>query len=259
MHDPMTVAFDIPSYEFRRRFSWLPHLATIWHVDPERDGTDDSCGWFMRSRHGDPKVLEQIVKRYECEWDRVFESGRAVYHCGLFRPDGQPQFSVPGVVLNLFFIAAIEHFDSNGHTNWRKAKKFMNKHLLDILLFAENPTDSLFDGITRKFEIGCEEDYTDRRRTERIRSMASCVYAWILRAERPWYKHPKWHFWHWHVQVHHLQLLRRWLLSRCCVCGKGFKWGESPVGNWGSPPPRWLEAFRGERGIRHTNCDKSLQ
>lgn len=254
MHDPMTVAFDVFPYRWRQRFPWLPHFLTIWHVDPEKDGTDDSCGWFMRSRHGDQKVLERIVRRFEHEWDRVFESGRAVYNCGLFRPDGQPHFSVPGVVLNLFFMAVSEHFDSNGHTNGRKAKRFMNRNLLDILLFAENTTDSLFDGITRKFEIGCEEDYTDQQRADRIRKMASCIYAWIIRAERPWYKHPKWHFWHWHFQVHHLQQLRRWLLSRCEVCGRGFKWGESPVGHWDSPPPRRFEMLRGERGVRHTGC-----
>lgn len=37
MHDPMTVAFEIPR-------PWP--LVTVWHVDPERDGTDDSCDWF---------------------------------------------------------------------------------------------------------------------------------------------------------------------------------------------------------------------
>lgn len=37
MHDPMTVAHEIKI--FGRCF------ITIWHVDPEADGTDDSCGW----------------------------------------------------------------------------------------------------------------------------------------------------------------------------------------------------------------------
>lgn len=36
MHDPKTVAHEI------RIKNW--HLVTIWHVDPETDGTDDSCG-----------------------------------------------------------------------------------------------------------------------------------------------------------------------------------------------------------------------
>ncbi len=52
MHDPMTVAFEILS-PFREKPSVLfPHgyraaVVTIWHKDPERDGSDDSC---MRGR-----------------------------------------------------------------------------------------------------------------------------------------------------------------------------------------------------------------
>lgn len=34
MYDPWTVAFSL-----------YPFL-TIWHKDPEKDGTDDSCDWF---------------------------------------------------------------------------------------------------------------------------------------------------------------------------------------------------------------------
>lgn len=48
MHDPMTVAFTI-------RWPWgrevMGHryrapIVTIWHVDPEHGGDDDSCDWF---------------------------------------------------------------------------------------------------------------------------------------------------------------------------------------------------------------------
>lgn len=37
MHDPMTVAHEF----FRGIFR-----ITIWHVDPETDGSDNSCDWF---------------------------------------------------------------------------------------------------------------------------------------------------------------------------------------------------------------------
>lgn len=252
MHDPMTVAFDI-----RWPWWWMeyrPQLITIWHVDPERDGTDDSCGWFMRSRHGDKEVLERIVKRFEFDFDRVFksDSGR-VYLCGLLTPNGEPHFSVPGIVLNLFFYAACEVFASDGHTNWRKARAFMRRHLFDILLFAENPTDSLFDGLTRKFEIGCDEPYTKRARDERIRHLAGTIYAWILRSERPWWRHPRWHLHHWKIQIHPLQKFKRWAFSRCCKCGKRFRFGESPCSNsWYGTGPRW---FRSEPDISHSSCN----
>lgn len=50
MHDPMTVAFEIKS-PINRRSEWFKDgyretLVTIWHVDPETDGSDDSCDWF---------------------------------------------------------------------------------------------------------------------------------------------------------------------------------------------------------------------
>ena len=44
MHDPMTVCWRIclpfgKSYEYP--------VLTVWHVDPEKDGSDDSCSWFL--------------------------------------------------------------------------------------------------------------------------------------------------------------------------------------------------------------------
>lgn len=50
MHDPMTVAHEIKSPFSGKPDKFSPKgrrntLVTIWHVDPERDGSDDSCGW----------------------------------------------------------------------------------------------------------------------------------------------------------------------------------------------------------------------
>lgn len=225
MHDPSTVAFELrypwrayrhPRNEFEKgyRNSWC----TIWHVDPCKDGTDDSCGWFQRARHGDKAVLEKIVKRFEMDWDRVFESdGGTSYPCGYFLPNGDPHFSVHGIVLNLFFMAAIEVF-SGEPGEWGKAKRYMHRHLVDILIFAENPVDSLHDGITRKFEWGCKEPYTKRARDERIRSMAGCIYAWILRDIRPWYRHPRWHIHHWKVQFHFFDRIRNKAKAQAVQC-----------------------------------------
>lgn len=55
MHDPMTVAFDfyLPKFWKRKRnkrwHDWF-WILTIWHKDPESDGTDDSCRWFDKGR-----------------------------------------------------------------------------------------------------------------------------------------------------------------------------------------------------------------
>lgn len=269
MHDPLTVAHEIKVPLPWKRKPWRGQepewskyrLATIWHKDPERDGTDDSCGWFQRARHGDKATLERIVKRMESDWDRVFQTKKEdhdpdegefrsrVYFCGLFCPNGEPHLSVSGVVLNLMFIAACEHFNVDGRSNWKRARRFMQKHLFDILLFAENPSDSLFDGITMKFGTDgfpSGNTFKDaRHREERIRNMAGCCYSWILRQERPWWKHPKWHIHHWRLQVPFLQSLRRWVLVRCSKCGKRFSWGESAIGSWSG------------KAIWHQRCDDS--
>lgn len=230
MRDPMTQICHV---------RW-PFEFSMWHVDPEKDGTDDSCGWFMRARHGDKKTLEAIVKRFDQDWDRVFKSDSGnTYFCGLFCPNGEPHFSVHGIVLNLFFIAGTVVFGS-----YDKTVPFMREHLFEILFFAENTSDSLFDSITRKFEDACGEKHDDRKRKERIQQMAGCIYSWILRANRPWYLHPRWHIHHWKIQWHFWQRFHRWAFEKCVKCGRGFFWREVPISSWGGT------------AIWHQRCDR---
>lgn len=261
MHDPMTVAWSIKS-PLKIKSKCFPEgyrntLITIWHVDPCRDGSDDSCGWFQRARHGDQAVLEKIVKAFEFDWDRTFtcsdddesDSPSRTYNCGFFAPEGDgagmPNMSVSAIVLNLFFLAANEYFKCDGGSNWKKSRAFMRRNLYDILILAENPCDSLRDSITRKF--GC-----DTKRDERIRQMAETIYGWILRNEQKWWRHPRFHFHHFKIQIHFLGSLKRFLFSRCAGCKKRFKWGYSPCTNqWDSSGPLW---FRSEEGVYHSEC-----
>lgn len=241
MHDPKTVAFEIKRPWPTKRsphlggFRHWPALVTIWHVDPERRGDENSCGWFMRARHGDPAVLEKIRHAFEFEWDAD--------HGGWFYEDGRPRLSVVAITLNMFWFAAWEFF---GHSP-RRADAFMRRHLYDLLFFAENNTDSLHNGITLRYGL--------EKREDRIASFSSTVYGWILRAERPWYRHPRWHFWHWEIQVRVVQSFKRWAWSRCERCGGRFRFGEAPVSSqWHSDGPRW---FRGERHLSHSRCAHS--
>ncbi len=54
VHDPMTVVFQIrypwpwPRQNWGRERAPRETVVTIWHVDPETDGTNDSCDWFGR-------------------------------------------------------------------------------------------------------------------------------------------------------------------------------------------------------------------
>jgi hypothetical protein len=213
-------------------------LFDLWHCDPATDGSDDSCGWFMRARHGSKEVLAEIEERFAYQWSNGVPAG-------WFDKDGDPNYSTLSIALGMFRIAVSETF---GHRS-RRAERFMRRHLHEILRFGENNFDSLHSTI-------CQPYGKDRDEKDRIHTAASVVYGWILRADRPWWRQPRWHVHHWKLQIHALQSLKRWLFSRCAKCGGRFPWGYAPVsGSWDSDGPRW---FRGEPGVFHHECHGSV-
>jgi len=223
MHDPKTVAFEI-----RNPFSsskYPDSIITIWHVDPETDGTDDSCGWFIRPRHCNQEKLKEIQK----EFDFNFK------HNYWFDKEGNQIFSTGGTLLNMYRAAAFVHFDYN----WDKTTAFMRKYCYDILIFAENPMDCGGDDITGRWY---KEDMLNKNRFEHLAGM---IYADICRKLRPWYKHPKWHFWHWEIQFYPYEKLKRRYWDKCSKCGKrGFK--GNAMGTWGG------------NEIWHQECDTNF-
>jgi hypothetical protein len=238
MHDPNIVAFniDLPfpgqlaawqkedNAKARERGLRPPHrsalhIATIWHHDPEKDGSDDSCGWYMRPRHGSDPVLKRIVDAFAFDWDSTWNKGDGTLgFSGWFTPDGDARMSTIGIVNCMFHKAAWEYF---GYDR-RISDRFMQKHLFRIVAFAENPTDSMNNSI--------HQVYGKEERTARIHSAAGVVYGCILNWTRPWYKHPRYHVHHWRIQVPFFQRVHGWLFDRCSKCGKGFKYGEQGVG-----------------------------
>lgn len=220
MHDPSTLILSFGPF-------------SLWHEDPCRGpGGDDSCGWFMRAHHGDKEMLAKIRKAIAQDFDRVFmyhegdwdgEKERAgnppksIHYMGYFDPAGGMNFTLHGIVINMFFDAIHVYF---GH-DWNKSRPWMRRNLFDILMFAENPTDSLRDGIVGTF--GIEKD-----RERRIDQYASCIYGWILREQRPWYRHPRWHVHHWRLNVSWWWFVPRWLDRKLrpeshpvCACENG--------------------------------------
>jgi len=229
MHDPLIVAFEIrrpwrdrPSPLFPK--GWRPSVITIWHRDPETDGTDDSCGWFKRARHGDQEILKKIVREFAFDWCQSYG--------GWFTEEGKPRFTSMAIALMMFRRAAYEHFNHS----WRRTDNFMKRHLYDILSFAENSTDSMHDGIVQRY--GPEE------KQERVNRTAEMVYGCILRWSQPWYRHPRWHVWHWRIQVHPWQQFRRRFLDRCSHCGRRFAKNEPVIGTWSGD------------AIFHQTCDR---
>lgn len=152
MHDSMTVAFEIRypwvarrNRKSRDKFLHTYHdpFITIWHCDPETDGTDDSCDWF--------------------------------------------------------------------------GSRFTKAQEAAIMQILDNPDDNI------QGYFGDMDEYS-------MRFIVTCVARFTKRLfkPRPWWQHPRWHVWHWRLQVHPYQRLRRWLFTRCATCGKRFDWNESP-------------------------------
>lgn len=203
MHDPSTVAFEI--YLGKKQKSnghYRSPFITIWHEDPEKDGSDDSCGWFIRNRHIDPKLVAKIKREFEFNFKHEY----------WFNSGGYPKFSTMGVTLNMYSTAAWQVFMylNNGKIDRGKYNSFMRKHLFDILNFSENPTDSLHDSIHMKYGV---EDVKDR-----VDHFTSVVLADIMRKLRPWYKHPRWHIHHWSISFPIWRSFYRRYFERCDIC-----------------------------------------
>ncbi len=231
MHSPETVAFEIRS-PFKKKMFLFPNgyrepIITIWHNDPCKDGTDDSCGWFMRDRHIDKNIIEKVRKEF----------GFNFKHNYWFNDGGYPKLSTMGIVLEMYSKAAwvIFTYQNKDRIDRRRHRKFMKKHLYDILHFAENATDSLYESINMKYGVESQE--------VRVRDFSDIITADIFRKERKWYQHPKWHIHHWQIKFNTIQNLKNRYWTKCCECGKRGTKG-SWISNW-EGTKRW-----------HWECDK---
>lgn len=68
-------------------------------------------------------------------------------------------------------------------------------------------------------------------REESLSHYANIIYGWLLRSNRKWWQHPRWHIHHWSIQFHPLQNFKRRYWDKCCKCGRrGFK--SSAYSDW---------------------------
>jgi hypothetical protein len=148
MFDPLTVALEI-KYPWRRKTAfgyYRDNFITIWHKDPCKDGSDNSCDW-----HGSKKRSPTLDKMRD----------------------------------------AIRNLET----------------ILDNTPF-----------------------YPDHEAHLRFKEVHAAY--WELKKKSKFRVHPRWHIWHWRIQVIPLQILYRWLFERCSICKKGYKWKEEVMGNW---------------------------
>lgn len=218
MHDPMTMVFEI------RRLG-----LTIWHLDPETDGSDDSCGWFApKPTQRDRELIEEIL-----DWDRdnpFFMSPTITERAYVLNPD-YDYLSMSIGDCSGYVAAAWELIA------WMRdgRRKLRGGELQEIITLSSNPHDNLRSVLPGR----------DTSRVEyRAKRFLFCVLRAYLRKQRRWWQHPRWHIRHWRVQVDVLIYLKRYLWTRCAYCGERFDWRYAPVGSrWDSEGPKW---FKGE-------------
>ena len=99
-------------------------------------------------------------------------------------------------------------------------------------------------GLIEHPEDNLQHFFADARDTHEMRGRLAIIIRNYKGFKRPWWKHPRWHFWHWRLQVHPLQNLKRWLFTRCAGCGQRLGWHSPAFAGWS----------QGERGTYHRQC-----
>lgn len=240
----MTVAFTIKRPWPARWPGRIPHgwywpaLVTIWHVDPETDGTDNSCGWFLPPSTTAHRAL--VAELVTDDLHFPYFSSPSVQQSGVVvDPEYDYRELQPGDALALISTAWTM-------IAWRlERRRLTPADLVAIHDLACTRQDNLRHNLV--MEPGERQD--TKKLLERF---FYSVLRNYLRFRRPWYRKPRWHVWHWRIQIEPLLCLKRWLFSRCCVCGKRFRYGESPTSpQWDSGGPRW---FHGEPHVAHGRC-----
>lgn len=166
MHDPNILAFDWnikirkkgPHYEF------FPILS-IWHVDPELDGSDDSCGWtYPRASKADREKLKSDMEF--AKWS----------------------------VLENWKIWNDENRMSLIYTTYRQIKWYLYREVLTTkdLLWIHSICYNYEDNITIHQEFNNEWAFE---------SFYWNLVRHVKKTRRKWWQHPRWHVHHWKIQV----------------------------------------------------------
>jgi hypothetical protein len=244
MHDPMTQAFEIKQFwQKKSEWGYKPPFITVWHVDPEKDGTDDSCGWSR------PKLSKNQRERIESiAGDEAREPWYLAYYGKKIESPTEAETLLRQAFLIVGRIFSRQHLCKPAikEVTFSEASAWA----CDLLC---SPIDNLRGSLCflPGYHSNSDKD-TEYDRKYSAERFFYCVAGYVLRERRPWYRHPRWHIWHWQIQIHPLQNFKRWAFSRCCKCGKGFGWGYSPSSDsWSGTGPLW---FRSEANVYHGDC-----
>jgi hypothetical protein len=225
MHDPQTLAHSIPrpwperdQWSKHKRWRW-PSILDIWHIDPETDGSDDSCGWaWAKLTPEDDAIIQEMA-----DWDKKFP-----YYGSVAIRDltviMDPRYSFkslpPGQVFGFIAGAWME-------IKARKTRRrtLTTREISWIMDLACNPHD------------GLRTCLTDERPTEQVRRFVRIVMRQYLTCHRPWWRHPRWHVHHWKL-VFPSWISLRSAFTYCKGCGNRLGYGYSPTSYGGERDPK---------------------
>lgn len=190
---------------------------TIWHKDPEHRGNDDSCGYTY------PRLNNWQKERL---WNGAWGEGEhphflcqqsKEYHGSL----NEATSLYLGMVLLVVRLL-----------NLKVSFDYCQRFATERIQFSDCiPAANVFCFLPGYHTNNAKDSSRDRQ--EHFYGILCGIARSLLRDLRPWYRHPKWHIWHWRLQIHPLQDMRHWFFRRCVKCGKGFKWKETAIGDWG--------------------------
>lgn len=189
---------------------------TIWHHDPERGGSDNSCGYsYPRLTKEQIKTLknaswwEAKYHHFLCcdskEWEGTYTEAEALYR---------------GLILLVCRVLRIRF-------SWDQVSRMAAE--------STHVRDGGKAGDMFCFVPGYHTNNTNdtaERREDHFHSILCGVARNILHDKRPWWQHPRWHVHHWRLQIHPWQTFKRRFIDRCDKCGGHFKRGESAIGDW---------------------------
>lgn len=195
MHDPMTLAFRLRS-PIRRKPPLFPDgyqapLVEVWHVDPESDGSDDSCGWsYPRLTEKQRESLRGLAWSEAHEpWFQKLRSERNddVLQC---------EALLRGAILAVANVLDIK-------VRWDEVCRWATGH-------AQRPLDNFRGGLCHLpgYHTNRDED-TQKGREETAFGLFRGLALHLLSERRPWWRHPRWHVHHWRLRFPILDPIRR--------------------------------------------------